>query len=156
MKCISIDLDGTLLNSQHEISVENEKVLNELKSQGHCLILNTGRAYADVIKLKAVQNMEIPIFCINGSVLYSESRELMYEATLPISTYKTILEKLKGLDVGILVYTNYGGFPQHCRHYMEKVKRSWIVFFKHLIMMKYLKKTILKSINLLHWSILIK
>lgn len=111
MKCISIDLDGTLLNSQHEISVENEKVLNELKSQGHCLILNTGRAYADVIKLKAVQNMEIPIFCINGSVLYSETRELMYEATLPISTYKTILEKLKGLDVGILVYTNYGGFP---------------------------------------------
>ncbi|MCM3118380.1 HAD family hydrolase [Neobacillus sp. MER 74] len=111
MKCISIDLDGTLLNSQHEISVENEKVLNELKAQGHCLILNTGRAYADVIKLKAVQNMEIPIFCINGSVLYSETRELMYEAVLPISTYKNILEKLKGLGVGILVYTNYGGFP---------------------------------------------
>ncbi len=111
MKCISIDLDGTLLNSQHEISVENEKVLNELKSQGHCLILNTGRAYADVIKLKAVQNMEIPIFCINGSVLYSETRELMYEATLPISTYKNIMENLKGLEVGILVYTNYGGFP---------------------------------------------
>ena len=111
MKCISIDLDGTLLNSQHEISVENVKVLNELKSQGHCLILNTGRAYADVIKLKAVQNMEIPIFCINGSVLYSETRELMYEAALPISTYKNIMEKLKGLDVGILVYTNYGGFP---------------------------------------------
>ncbi|MEH6842255.1 HAD hydrolase family protein, partial [Priestia megaterium] len=27
MKCISIDLDGTLLNSQHEISEENVKTL---------------------------------------------------------------------------------------------------------------------------------
>ncbi|MFP5114818.1 HAD family hydrolase [Bacillaceae bacterium C204] len=111
MKCISIDLDGTLLNSQHEISANNESVLNELKAEGHCLILNTGRAYADVIKLKAVQNMEIPIFCINGSVLFSETRELMYEATLTTSTYKNIFMILKGLGVGILVYTNYGGFP---------------------------------------------
>jgi Cof subfamily protein (haloacid dehalogenase superfamily) len=111
MKCISIDLDGTLLNSQHEISEENAKVLNQLYEQGHCLILNTGRAYADVIKLKAIQNLDIPIFCINGSVLYSERRELLYEATLSTSTYKEIFSILKGLGVGILVYTNYGGFP---------------------------------------------
>ncbi|MEK1831416.1 HAD hydrolase family protein [Priestia megaterium] len=64
MKCISIDLDGTLLNSQHEISEENVKTLKELQQQGHSIILNTGRAYADVIKLKAVQNMEVPIFVL--------------------------------------------------------------------------------------------
>ncbi|MEH7354183.1 HAD family hydrolase [Neobacillus drentensis] len=111
MKCLSIDLDGTLLNSEHEISEENVKALNELQNHGHCLILNTGRAYADVIKLKAVQNMEVPIFCINGSVLYSKTRELLYEATLSITTYKEIFSILKGLGVGILVYTNHGGFP---------------------------------------------
>ncbi|WP_430132178.1 HAD family hydrolase [Priestia aryabhattai] len=72
MKCISIDLDGTLLNSQHEISEKNVKTLRDLHEQGHSIILNTGRAYADVIKLKAVQNMEVPIFCINGSILYSK------------------------------------------------------------------------------------
>jgi Cof subfamily protein (haloacid dehalogenase superfamily) len=111
MKCISIDLDGTLLNSQHQISAENLKVLNKLQEYGHCVILNTGRAYADVIKLKALQNMEVPIFCINGSVLYSATRERLFEATLTISIYKEIFALLKGLGVGILVYTNYGGFP---------------------------------------------
>ncbi|MGG1678107.1 Cof-type HAD-IIB family hydrolase [Neobacillus sp. NRS-1170] len=111
MKCLSIDLDGTLLNSEQEISNENVETLNELQQQGHCVILNTGRAYADVIKLKAVQNMEVPIFCINGSNLYSSKRELLYEATLSISVYKEIFSILKELGVGILVYTNYGGFP---------------------------------------------
>ncbi|MFZ7946823.1 MULTISPECIES: HAD family hydrolase [Bacillaceae] len=111
MKCLSIDLDGTLLNSDHEISEENLKALNDLQEQGHCLILNTGRAYADVINLKAIQNMEIPIFCVNGSVLYSHTRELMFEATLSPETYLELFSILREFGVGILVYTNHGGFP---------------------------------------------
>ncbi|MEW9053141.1 MAG: Cof-type HAD-IIB family hydrolase [Neobacillus sp.] len=111
MKCFSIDLDGTLLNSEHEISEENIKVIKELEDQGHEVILNTGRAYADVIKLKAVQNMEVPIFCVNGSVLYSRTREILFEATISNDVYRELFPILKGLGVGILVYTNYGGFP---------------------------------------------
>lgn len=130
MKCISIDLDGTLLNSEQEISDVNVKALNELQELGHCIILNTGRAYADVIKLKAVQNMEVPIFCINGSVLYSKSRELLYEATLSVSTYKEIFKILKGLGVGILVYTNYGGFPSTLPPLHGKNKKELDILFQ--------------------------
>ena len=153
MKCISIDLDGTLLNSQHEISVENEKALNELKEAGHCLILNTGRAYADVIKLKAVQNMEIPIFCINGSVLYSEMREMLYEATLTMSTYKKIFTILKELGVGILVYTNYGGFPSTLPPLHGKTKQELDTLFQEFDYEGILRKDdvkIYKLIALVH------
>jgi Cof subfamily protein (haloacid dehalogenase superfamily) len=149
MKCISIDLDGTLLNSKHEITEENVKVLNELMELGHCLILNTGRAYADVIKLKAVQNMEIPIFCINGSVLYSETKELLYEATLPISTYKEIFSILKGLDVGILVYTNYGGFPSTLPPLHGKSKQELDTLFQEFNYDDILEKDNLKIYKLI-------
>ncbi|MFF2444946.1 HAD family hydrolase [Priestia megaterium] len=130
MKCISIDLDGTLLNSQHEISEENVKTLKELHEQGHSIILNTGRAYADVIKLKAVQNMEVPIFCINGSVLYSKTRELLYEATISVSTYKKIFSILNEIGVGILVYTNYGGFPSTLPPLHNKSKEELATLFQ--------------------------
>jgi Cof subfamily protein (haloacid dehalogenase superfamily) len=153
MKCISIDLDGTLLNSQHEISVENEKALNELKEAGHCLILNTGRAYADVIKLKAVQNMEIPIFCINGSILYSEMREMLYEATLTLSTYEKIFTILKELGVGILVYTNYGGFPSTLPPLHRKTKQELDTLFQEFDYEEILRKDdvkIYKLIALVH------
>ncbi|MEH7119250.1 HAD family hydrolase [Neobacillus vireti] len=111
MKCISIDLDGTLLNSEHQITEESVNVLTELQARGHCLILNTGRAYADVIKLDAVKKMKMPIFCVNGSVLFSEEKELLFEATLSIDVYKEIFSILNKLEVGILVYTNHGGLP---------------------------------------------
>ncbi|MBM4762767.1 HAD family hydrolase [Bacillus sp. B15-48] len=112
MKCFSIDLDGTLLNSSHEISKKNLQTLNELKEQGHSLILNTGRAYKDVIKIDQIKKMQIPIFCVNGSVLYSATGKLLYEATIPLNTYKKLFSILKNIeDVGILVYTKDGGFP---------------------------------------------
>jgi len=114
MKCFSIDLDGTLLNSNHEISDENLKVLQYLQEQGHSIIFNTGRAVEDVIKFDAVKRLETPIFSINGTVLYSKSRDVLYEASLPVSIYKKLFPILKELGLWIMVYTNQGGFP--CRN----------------------------------------
>ena len=114
MKCFSIDLDGTLLNSKHEISEETLEVLQYLNEQGHSIIFNTGRAFEDVIKYEAVQKLETPIITINGTVLYSKTREVLFEASLPISIYKELFPILKKLGLWIMVYTNQGGFP--CRN----------------------------------------
>ncbi|MBU8588985.1 HAD family hydrolase [Priestia megaterium] len=149
MKCISIDLDGTLLNSQHEISEENVKTLKELREQGHSIILNTGRAYADVIKLKALQNMEVPFFCINGSVLYSKTRELLYEATISVSTYKKIFSIVNEIGVGILVYTNYGGFPSTLPPLHNKSKEELATLFQEYNYDEILNKDNLKIYKLI-------
>jgi Cof subfamily protein (haloacid dehalogenase superfamily) len=114
MKCFSIDLDGTLLNSNHEISHENSEVLQALHKQGHSIIFNTGRAFEDVIKYEEIRKLETPIISINGTVLYSKTREVLYEASLPIDIYKKLLPILKEIGVWIMVYTNQGGFP--CRN----------------------------------------
>ncbi|MDM5328931.1 HAD family hydrolase [Neobacillus sp. CF12] len=149
MKCFSIDLDGTLLNSEHAISEVNLQTINELRKQGHAVILNTGRAYADVIKIKALQNLEIPIFCVNGSVLFSESRELLYEATVSIETYKELFPILKGLGVGILVYTNYGGFPSTLPPLHKKSKEELNTLFEEFNYDAILEKDQLKIYKLI-------
>jgi Cof subfamily protein (haloacid dehalogenase superfamily) len=114
MKCFSIDLDGTLLNSSHQISEENFKVLRDLRAQGHSIIINTGRAVEDVIKFEEIQQLQAPIISINGTVLYSNTREVLYEASLPIETYKGIFPILQEIGLWVMVYTNQGGFP--CRN----------------------------------------
>lgn len=114
MKCFSIDLDGTLLNSSHQISEENYKVLQDLQAQGHMIMINTGRAVEDVIKFEEIQKLQAPIISINGTVIYSNTREVLYEASLPIETYKEILPILQDIGLRVMVYTNQGGFP--CRN----------------------------------------
>ncbi|MFT8322700.1 MAG: HAD family hydrolase [Bacillus sp. (in: firmicutes)] len=111
MKCVSIDLDGTLLNDQHEISDANKKTIKKLKDKDVHVILNTGRQYPDVIKVAGVSDLQVPIFCLNGSMMYSPTGELIYETTLSKTLYQALFAELNKLDVGILVYTNQGGFP---------------------------------------------
>ncbi|MFP3122748.1 Cof-type HAD-IIB family hydrolase [Ectobacillus funiculus] len=111
MRCVSLDLDGTLLNSNHEITPASQEAIRQLQANGVDVILNTGRAYQDVVKVPGVQEMNCPIICVNGSVLYSKTGKLLYEATLPLSVYKRTLSLLRELNVGVLVYTNHGGFP---------------------------------------------
>lgn len=114
MKCFSIDLDGTLLNSEHQIPEENFIVLQELQAQGHTIIINTGRAVEDILKFPEIQKLQTPIISINGTVLYSSTREVLYEASLPVATYKELLPILQKLGLWVMVYTNQGGFP--CRN----------------------------------------
>jgi Cof subfamily protein (haloacid dehalogenase superfamily) len=114
MKCFSIDLDGTLLNTSHQIPEENFKVLQDLQAQGHTIIINTGRAVEDVIKFEEIQKLQAPIISINGTVIYSSTQEVLYEASLPVETYKEILPILQDIGLWVMVYTNQGGFP--CRN----------------------------------------
>lgn len=114
MKCFSIDLDGTLLNTNHEISVENLMILQYLHNQGHHIIFNTGRAIEDVIKFDPIHKLSTPIISINGTVIYSPAREVLFEASVPVTIYKELLPILKKMGVWIMVYTNQGGFP--CRN----------------------------------------
>ena len=44
-KMFAFDLDGTLLNSEMELSKENIEALKEARKKGHVLVMATGRNY---------------------------------------------------------------------------------------------------------------
>lgn len=48
IQLIATDLDGTLLNSEHKVSQENEQALKEAAANGLEVVVSTGRAYFDV------------------------------------------------------------------------------------------------------------
>jgi 5-amino-6-(5-phospho-D-ribitylamino)uracil phosphatase len=111
VKCVSLDLDGTLLNSNSEITTASVETIVQLQEKGIEVIINTGRAFADVIKVPAIQELNCPLVCVNGSILFSKTGELLFEATLDRSIYEPIFKILTNLEVGILFYTDQGGFP---------------------------------------------
>ena len=44
-KILSFDLDGTLLNCEHQITTKTREVIKALKDMGHIIAINTGRSY---------------------------------------------------------------------------------------------------------------
>nr|ACS87869.1 haloacid dehalogenase-like hydrolase-like protein [Angomonas deanei] len=65
IKAVFTDMDGTLLNPQHQISDYTAGILRELKKKGVYFIVATGRPYADVYSTVKKCNLE-PDFIITS------------------------------------------------------------------------------------------
>ncbi|MFA5693061.1 MAG: HAD family hydrolase [Acholeplasmataceae bacterium] len=63
---IAIDLDGTLLDSNSEISNENKEVIKTLSNLGHMVVLATGRPYHATIDYYYELELKTPVITDNG------------------------------------------------------------------------------------------
>ncbi|MFP3490231.1 HAD hydrolase family protein, partial [Staphylococcus sp. SIMBA_130] len=58
---IAIDLDGTLLNSEKNISERTKSVIFEAKRQGHHVAIATGRPYRASVRYYNALALDSPI-----------------------------------------------------------------------------------------------
>lgn len=70
MKLLATDLDGTLLNSRHEVSEENVAALDYARSRGAEIAIVTGRTYADACNVCAKAGIKAHIISNNGASVY--------------------------------------------------------------------------------------
>lgn len=108
-KIVALDLDGTLVNSQHEISGVNRKKLIELQELGCKVALVSGRPFKGVAK--HAQELQLAKFggyliCYNGGLIMDCSdNSVIYSRELPHEYLPEICEGIKGLDVTVNTYT---------------------------------------------------
>lgn len=149
MKCVSLDLDGTLLNSQLDITSASIDTIIKLQEKGFEVIINTGRALSDCMKVPGIKTLNCPIVCVNGSILFSKTGELLFEATLSRSIYEPIITILQELGVGILIYTDKGGYPSTLPPLHSKTKAELVELFGHFDYDKLLTQDDLKVYKLI-------
>jgi len=166
MKCLSIDLDGTLLNDKKEISQEDKQAIFQAKEQGIEVIINTGRSMRQMEKIPDVFSLNCPLFTMNGTLLYSEKKEVLKEISLPHDSYKQVISLLKKWKVGMIVHTNQGVFPDHwgsikslndekkisklfnAYDYLQLLEKSDICFYKIVVILtEETKKEIKEALN---------
>ncbi|MEK3712348.1 Cof-type HAD-IIB family hydrolase [Paenibacillus sp. FSL R7-0333] len=66
---IALDMDGTLLNAEGEISNENKEAILQAQRLGHIVIIATGRAYMDAERQLRLADLECPVVSLNGAVI---------------------------------------------------------------------------------------
>lgn len=95
IKMVVSDMDGTLLNSNHEVSDRFFKVFKILKSKGILFVAASGRQYNSIInKLHPIKN-DIVVIAENGGFVMQQEKELL-STPLPTTHIKRTLEILGG------------------------------------------------------------
>lgn len=96
---IALDLDNTLLNSNKEISAENEKVLKQLHEAGKRVVLCTGRplgAVQHLIKqLELTKPADFSITFNGGLVQNNVTQEILAQTTLNKTQVETLYKDAK-------------------------------------------------------------
>lgn len=100
---IALDMDGTLLNSQSEISPITHDYLRELDQQGHVIVLASGRPLRALKKFHEDLKLHSPMVCYNGAYVVSttDPRFQAIKTNLHLNVVRQIL-----LDIGIETLDN--------------------------------------------------
>lgn len=109
---IVLDLDGTLTNSQKEITPKTKEALMQIQKEGKKVVLASGRPtpgvqpLADELKL---QDYGGYILSFNGArIINCMTREVVYNKTVPMEYVPTLYDYAVKKNLGILSYTDSG------------------------------------------------
>lgn len=90
---IALDMDGTLLNSQSQISSTTLAYLHALDQQGHVIVLASGRPLRALKKYHEELKLHSPMVCYNGAFIVSttDGNFTPIQSNLSLSVVKDIL-----------------------------------------------------------------
>lgn len=89
---IAVDLDGTLLNSQSEISPANRRALSAASERGIRIVIITGRRYHSARPLLESLPSPVTLITSNGAIVRTLSGELLHHNFLPRRIAVQVLE----------------------------------------------------------------
>ncbi|WP_347552250.1 Cof-type HAD-IIB family hydrolase [Pseudalkalibacillus hwajinpoensis] len=110
MRCISIDMDGTLLTKEQTVSYENVNAIREAQSQDITVVLNTGRAYDGAMKPLEGSGLTLPVICYNGAEIRSNEGEILHAIYLSDEQVQSVKEILDNEGIYYQLFTNKGVF----------------------------------------------
>ena len=92
IKLLALDLDGTLLNSRGEISLENIEAIQKAEEKGVLVTIATGRRFRDALPVANQLKLNAPVICHNGALIkYADTLEIVAVSTVPQKTVREIL-----------------------------------------------------------------
>ena len=75
-KAVVTDLDGTLLNNNHEVSEYSKKVIRKLVESGYKFYIATGRLEASTREIAESIGVKIPLITVNGTLDLETVKEI--------------------------------------------------------------------------------
>jgi len=104
-QAVLVDLDGTLVGADNKISTRTCEVIHALQEKKIRVMPVTGRAVTGACKPLKDLDLETPICCYNGSVIFDiKTDTTLQEVLLDNTTARTVLEMLTDSVLEFFVY----------------------------------------------------
>ena len=91
IKLIAVDLDGTLLNTDHNMSEKNEAALKAAMDKGVKVVVATGKTRASADALIERLSLDTPGIYNQGLVIYDASGKITHQKTLDPSIARQVI-----------------------------------------------------------------
>ncbi|MBA9084417.1 hypothetical protein FHR92_000874 [Fontibacillus solani] len=85
-KLLALDMDGTLLTDNHDISPITEEWIRKAMAAGVHVCLSTGRSYDEAVPFGKQLGLSTPMVTVNGSEVWKSPEELYHRDLLDSST----------------------------------------------------------------------
>ncbi|QRN84935.1 HAD family phosphatase [Clostridia bacterium] len=69
IKMVAIDLDGTLLQDDLKISMQDRHAIDRARRRGVKVVIATGRMYSTTVKYARDLDLDTPLICFNGAYI---------------------------------------------------------------------------------------
>ncbi len=119
-KLIAIDLDGTLLSSNLDISNENIRAIQKAQEAGHIVMICSGRAPEDIDKVVHNTPLECPVAGSNGTAVIVDGTKIS-EISIAVESVRTIASLLERDEFPYKLYTNKGIFVE--RNFSSRIAK---------------------------------
>ncbi len=104
-KLIAIDMDGTLLDDNHQVPLKNKETITRFAKQGINFILASGRPYQSLYPYTNELEVYLPLVSANGSIVKCPLTESIYhKSDLPYDLAKEILAYARDNDFSASIY----------------------------------------------------
>ena len=111
IKLIALDLDGTLLNADKQLSAQNAAALERAAGEGIEIVPATGRFYRGMPQLIRDLPYVNYVITVNGAAVYDVKRQqTVCSSEIPWQRAVSVMEGLDGLDVIYDCYQNGWGW----------------------------------------------
>lgn len=93
-KAIFLDMDGTILNHQNQVSLKTKEIIDDLRKEGFFVFIATGRSF-DEIRSVVPEGFEVDGYVTSNGMAGYIGKEPIFQHTLSLQLVETIIEKAR-------------------------------------------------------------
>ena len=105
-RLVALDIDGTILNSEEELSPRTRKVILQVQERGVQVVLATGRRLVRTLPWAQALGLTQPLIVHNGAVIFEQaSGEILLQEGVDLQMAQVLQRELEARFLNYVVYT---------------------------------------------------